>query len=69
MYHNSDGARMINQSLNLKDTPYLALMGEIWCSFCENFGENWPGYNGIALYITNFSELITFNILQIWKKT
>ena len=22
------------------DTPYLALKGEVWSVFCENFGEN-----------------------------
>ena len=32
------------------DTPYLALTGELWGVFCEDFGENWPRYNGIALY-------------------
>ena len=33
-----------------KDTPYLALTGELWGVFCEEFGENWPRYNGTALY-------------------
>ena len=28
-----------------KDTPYLALTGELWGEFCENFGENWQRYN------------------------
>ena len=27
------------------DTPQLALM-----VYCEDFGENWPCYNGYALY-------------------
>ena len=30
-----------------KDTPYLALTGEL---FSEYFWENWPRYNGTALY-------------------
>ena len=33
-----------------KNTPYLALTGEIWGVFCEYFWENWPHYNGTALY-------------------
>ena len=33
-----------------KDTPYLALMGELCGIFCEYFLENLPRYNGAALY-------------------
>ena len=33
-----------------KDTPYLALMGELWGVFCEYLRENQPRYNGTALY-------------------
>ena len=33
-----------------KDIPYLALTGELWGVFCEYFWENWPRYNGTALY-------------------
>ena len=33
-----------------KDTPYLALTGELWGVFCEDFKENWPGCNSTALY-------------------
>ena len=32
-----------------KDTPYLALMGELWRVFCWYFWENWSCYNGNAL--------------------
>ena len=35
-----------------KDTPYLALTGELWRDYCENFGDSWTHYNGIVLYIT-----------------
>ena len=35
-----------------KDTPYLALTGELWGDYCENFGESWMRYNGIVLHIT-----------------
>ena len=34
------------------DTPYLALTGEIWGVCCEHLGENWPRYNGMALYFS-----------------
>ena len=33
-----------------KDTPYLALTGELWDVFCGYLWENWPRYNGTALY-------------------
>ena len=33
-----------------KDTPYIALKGELWGVFCEEFGENWPR-NNTALYV------------------
>ena len=33
-----------------KDTPYHALTGELWCVCCGDCGENWPRYNGTALY-------------------
>ena len=31
-----------------KDTPYLALTGELWDVFCDDFRENWPLYHGTA---------------------
>ena len=31
-------------------SPYLALTGELWGVCCEELGENWPRYNGTALY-------------------
>ena len=33
-----------------KDTPYLALLGELWSVFCEYFNRNWPCYKGFLLY-------------------
>ena len=33
-----------------KDTPNLSLTGELWGVFCKYFWENWPYYNGTALY-------------------
>ena len=35
-----------------QDTPYLALTGELWGVLCEYLWQNWPRYNGTALYIT-----------------
>ena len=34
-----------------KDTPYLALSGELWSVFYEYFNKNWPCYKGFLLYI------------------
>ena len=34
-----------------KDTPYLALTGELWGVFCEYLRENQLRYNGTALYM------------------
>ena len=33
-----------------KDTPYLALTGELCGVCCEDTSENWPRYNGSAPY-------------------
>ena len=32
------------------NTPYLALTGELWGVYYDNFKENWPRYNGTTLY-------------------
>ena len=37
-----------------KDTPYLALMGELWGVFSEDFEENWWLYNSTALYFMRY---------------
>ena len=34
-----------------KDTPYLALSGELWSVFYEYFNKNWPCYKGFLLYV------------------
>ena len=34
-----------------KDTPYLALSGELWSVFYEYFNRNWPYYKGFLLYV------------------
>ena len=34
-----------------KDTPYLALSGELWSVFYEYFNRNWLCYKGFLLYL------------------
>ena len=34
-----------------EDTPYLALTDDLWGVCRKNFEENWPYYNGTALYM------------------
>ena len=42
-----------------KDTPYLALSGELWSVFYEYFNRNWPCYKGFLLYnIVNHSDVV-----------
>ena len=41
-----------------KDTPYLALSGELWSVFYEYFNRNWSCYKGFLLYYDDAS--ITF---------
>ena len=37
------------------DTPYLPLTGELWDVYWTKFRENWPRYNGPALYLNENS--------------
>ena len=43
------GAEYQSDAGSTKDTPYLALTGELWGVFCEYLWENLPQYNGTAL--------------------
>ena len=57
------GPEAENQRLKFtKDTPYLALWGEQCDVFCEYLAENWPPYNGTALYCTH-----THIYIQLYK--
>ena len=47
-------AKCASEVIFTKDTPYLALTGEL-CG--EDLGENWPRYIGTALYIFMLSEM------------
>ena len=42
-----------NKNMFLCNRPwaYFTLTGELWGVYCENFGENWPRYNGPTLYM------------------
>ena len=48
----------INQCQITNYTPYLARVGELWGRFCEDLVENWPRFNGTALYNCFFSLLV-----------
>ena len=45
-----------------KDTPYLALSGELWSVFYEYFNRNWSCYKGFLLYWANISP----TYLAVW---
>ena len=49
-----------------KDTPYLALSGELWSVFYEYFNRNWPCYKGFLLYIA--AQFITTLRMALWSK-
>ena len=41
-----------------KDTPYLALSGELWSVFYKYFNRNWSCYKGFLLYHENIELVI-----------
>ena len=49
-----------------RNTPYLAITGELWGVFCEDFDGNWPRYNGTALY---FWKQIQYKYGKGWWDT
>ena len=49
----------------IKDTPYLALVGEPWGVCHEYFGENWLHYNCTALYLLFFLDMLTSSLVPI----
>ena len=51
------------------DTPYLALTGELWGVYYENFEENWPRYNGTVLYQVNLNHMNFFSTFVKTERT
>ena len=47
-----------------KDTPYLALSGELWSVFYEYFNRNWSCYKGFLLYIAAYFDMQK-NVIKI----
>ena len=47
-------SRILVRCWTTKDTPYLALTGELWCVFCKYLWENWLLYNDTALHYERF---------------
>ena len=41
------------------DTLYLALTGELWGADCDDVRQNWPRYNGTALYLYLYYRALT----------
>ena len=42
----------VDQTSNSQQIPlHLTITGELWCVYCDDFGVNWPCYNGTALYL------------------
>ena len=48
-----------------KDTPYLALSGELWSVFYEYFNRNWSCYKGFLLYV--FKDYTFKNLYHIFQ--
>ena len=48
----------------IKDTPYLALSGELWSVFYEYFNRNWSCYKGFLLYykLKSYDEWWVYSI-------
>ena len=51
-----------------KDTPYLALSGELWSVFYEYFNRNWPCYKGFVLYSFDIAKDLSSKETQINNK-
>ena len=50
-----------------KDTPYLALSGELWSVFYEYFNRNWPCYKGFLLYFvdTTWADYVHLAVIDV----
>ena len=45
-----------------KNTPYLALTGELCDVFCEDFGENWPRYKAPHVFLLSVPNACLSNL-------
>ena len=45
----------------IKDTPYLALSGELWSVFYEYFNRNWSCYRGFLLYAVDQDRCVSLD--------
>ena len=36
---------------DIRIVKHIAITGELWVVFCEDFRETWPRYNDTALYM------------------
>ena len=50
-----------------KDTPYLALSGELWSVFYEYFNRNWPCYKGFLLYNGWYNKIFLSDDITIGR--
>ena len=50
IHYSSYGGRIFTGICIHNRHPYLTLTCELWGVYCSEFGENWPRYNGTALY-------------------
>ena len=52
-----------------KDTPYLALSGELWSVFYEYFNRNWSCYKGFLLYdLSEIQPIFAFHKISSDRK-
>ena len=47
-----------------RHTTYLPLTGELWGAFCKYLWENWPRYNGTALYCIVYTIISSYPIMS-----
>ena len=50
-----------------KDTPYLALSGELWSVFYEYFNRNWSCYKGFLLYPSKHAALCVVPFVSLFR--
>ena len=56
-----------SEAIRTKDTPYLALAGELWGVFCEDLGENRTRYNGMQS-VENIKPSFRRCSVRAWRR-